>query len=161
MLSLLANEIDKLGYRNLSEDFHRYLGNDHPGYPKSFAKGYQRDMAEELAIAISQGRPIQLATLWNRANKYRPYRGIFICNDSRPNETPEYVFTASRERAAGDDKSHPNDLDRYVSIEVDCDVDTGELPFLRSRRWIHGLCFFYECPRIDVVFPWPAAITQI
>ncbi|KAI0441014.1 heterokaryon incompatibility protein-domain-containing protein [Xylaria telfairii] len=161
ILSLLANRIGKLKYRKLSEDIRTCVKNYDSNKPKSFAKAYQGHMAEELATAIGKGRSIQLAGLWNPSDDYSPYCGIFICNNSEPNETLEYVFTASQEKAAGDDKSHPNDIDRHVSMEVDCDVNTGGLPFLRTRRWIHGLCFFYRCPRINVVFPWPTSVTKI
>ncbi|KAI3322845.1 heterokaryon incompatibility protein-domain-containing protein [Xylariaceae sp. AK1471] len=157
-LMLLANEIE-LQHSNLSEDIRKYLdyGNTSK-YTNSFAKYYQRYMAEELAAAIRQEGDIQLASLHDPSGRHNPYRGIFICNSSGQERAPEYVFTASREKAAGNDNSLTNDTDRHVSIEVDYRDGAGELPFLRTRRWIHGLCFFYDCERKEVIFPWPSTV---
>ncbi|KAI3317878.1 heterokaryon incompatibility protein-domain-containing protein [Xylariaceae sp. AK1471] len=130
-LGLLANEIDKRVKSDLSKDILKYL---------------------------EQGKLIRLAVLVDPSGGYSRYRGIFICNDSRPQCLPKYVFTASREMAAGNDKDLTNDTDRHVSIEVDCEDETRRPPFLHTRGWIHGLCFFYRCPRIEAIFPWPSTL---
>ncbi|KAI1330211.1 heterokaryon incompatibility protein-domain-containing protein [Xylariaceae sp. FL0255] len=158
-LMLLAEAVESLGYRDLGEDIRRYLEyGDTSKYTNSFAKDYQRYMAEELAIAIRQKKRIQLASLYEPSGRHSRYRSIFICNPSGPHGAPEYVFTASRERAAGNNNSLENDTDRHVSIEVDCKLGPRGLPFLRTRRWIHGLCFYYDCERKDVIFPWPRTV---
>ncbi|KAI0872855.1 heterokaryon incompatibility protein-domain-containing protein [Hypoxylon argillaceum] len=156
-LKLLANVVKKMGYDHLNKEICRYLQSRQAPRHISFATQYQHQMAEKLAAAICQGRIIQLAALWD-PSRSSPYCGIFICNHSSPAATPGYVFTASREREADKDRHLPNDTDRHVSLEVDYGMGKRGLPFLWTRSWVHGLCFFYGCPRIDVIFPWPSTI---
>ncbi|KAI5862509.1 hypothetical protein GGS23DRAFT_570549 [Durotheca rogersii] len=161
-LMLLANKLGEEGFSCLYEEIYIYLKRGGTfRYRNSFAEEYQYYMAKELATAVSEGRLLRLGALWSPSDKYSPYRGIFICDQSGPDNLPDYVFTASREKEAGHDRHLPDDVDRHVSLEVDYTVGKGQLPLLRTRRWIHGLCFFYGCPRIDVVFPWPSTIKQI
>ncbi|KAI1274061.1 hypothetical protein F5Y07DRAFT_374352 [Xylaria sp. FL0933] len=156
-LMLLAEELDEY---DLSDDIREYLDNSNVSR-RSFAKKYQQRMARELATAIREGRVVRLAVLWTRSGGRSPYRGIFICDQFKPHDSSDYVFTASCERQADSDRHLPNDIDKHVSLEVDFSLGTEGLPFLRTRRWIHGLCFFYGCPRIEVVFPWPSTIQHI
>ncbi|KAI1345653.1 heterokaryon incompatibility protein-domain-containing protein [Xylaria sp. FL0043] len=156
-LMLLADKLDEY---DLSDDIREYLDNSNASR-RSFAKGYQQHMARELATAIREGRVVRLAVLWARSGEHSPYRGIFLCDRYKPYNSSEYVFTASCERQADSDRHLPNDIDRHVSLEVDFSLGNRGLPFLRTRRWIHGLCFFYGCPRIEVVFPWPRTIQHI
>ena len=56
-----------------------------------------------------------------------------------------------------------NDIDRHVSMEVDCPDLAGRyghvrLPRLFTKCWIHGMCFFDQCPRKELGFPWPASL---
>ncbi|KAI1826969.1 heterokaryon incompatibility protein-domain-containing protein [Xylaria intraflava] len=157
-LILLANELLERRYLGLYNELCEYLGIVSPS-GKSFSMNYLRQMAKEVATAIGEGKLLRLATLWNGSARYKPYRGIFVCNQSEPNSRPCYVFTASREKV-GDDKYIRNDIDRHVSLEVDC-IFGGEQPILYTRRWIHGLCFFHGCRQTDVTFPWPTELSQI
>ncbi|KAI1362927.1 hypothetical protein F5Y08DRAFT_354844 [Xylaria arbuscula] len=157
LIMLLANELLEREHLSLYEDICDYL-DDGDGSKDgiSFARSYQHQMAGELAAAISAGKLLRLGVLWNLSNEHKPYRGIFICNGSSRYNAPKYAFTASQERqVCGQDHSLLNDIDRHVSLEVDCTFANGTIPYLRTRRWIYGLCFFYGCPRKDVVFPWP------
>ncbi|KAI1132700.1 heterokaryon incompatibility protein-domain-containing protein [Nemania abortiva] len=163
-LGLLANELINGGcggtYRPLYEDIREYL-RETPRHRNSFAKEYQDSMAEELATAVIKGGLLRLGCLWSPPGKHSPYRGIFVYNQRGSDGSSDYVFTASREREAHNDRYLPNDIDRHVSLEVDCTFGNGQLPFLRTRRWINGLCFFYRCQRRDVIFPWPSCIQGI
>ncbi|KAI0107137.1 heterokaryon incompatibility protein-domain-containing protein [Nemania sp. FL0031] len=162
-LMLLANELGKRGFRDLRVEIIAYLERtDTSQSGNSFAKEYQKYMAKELAAAVSQCRLLRLGALWSFSDEHSPYRGIFICNQPETDDGPDYVFTASREEEEADDGGDLlNDIDRHVSLEVDCTITNGPIPNLHTRRWIHGLCFFYGCPRMDVNFPWPRAITQV
>ncbi len=161
-LMLLANELDERGFSGLYEEIGTFL--EHSGtsqYRNSFAREYQNHMAKELATAVSQGRLLRLGALWSPTDEHSPYRGIFICNQPELEGLPDYVFTASREKEADDGRDLLNDIDRHVSLEVDCTITSGRLPDLHTRCWIHGLCFFYGCPRMQVSFPWPSTITRV
>ncbi|KAI0904053.1 heterokaryon incompatibility protein-domain-containing protein [Ustulina deusta] len=125
-LMLLANELDKRGFRRLSNNIDTYLEcGSTSQYKNSFAKEYQHCMAKELATAVSKGRLLRLGALWSPSNEHSPYRGIFICNPSGPDGSPDYVFTASREREADNRRYLPNDIDRHVSLEVDYTAGNG------------------------------------
>ena len=76
-------------------------------------------------------------------------------------ENPTYIFTAFCPKREGSGTFDPNDIDRHVSMEVDTPDLGGQYqrrPRLFTKRWIHGVCFFYGCPQQDVVFPWPASL---
>jgi hypothetical protein len=95
-----------------------------------------------------------------------PYRELLTSQISEePSElvlsNASYVFTAWRPGRHIETRSGARNMDKYVSIEVDLDglTESGLLR-LRTKRWINGLCFFNGCPRLDVVFPWPAWLTK-
>lgn len=161
-LMLLANELDERGFSSLHTEITIFLEHGSTSqYKNSFAREYQNHMAEEVASAVSQGRLLRLGALWSPSDEHSPHRGIFICNQPGPEGLPDYVFTASREKEADDGRGLLNDIARHVSLEVDCTITSGRLPNLYTRCWIHGLCFFYGCPRMQVNFPWPSTITQV
>ncbi|KAI3317944.1 heterokaryon incompatibility protein-domain-containing protein [Xylariaceae sp. AK1471] len=81
-------------------------------------------------------------------------------NNSEPDDPSSYVFTASREIKAEKSNSLPNDVDRYVSLGVDFRLQREGLPFLTTRHWLHGLCFFSGCPTREVIFPWPSTFER-
>ncbi|KAH8803038.1 hypothetical protein F5884DRAFT_824072 [Xylogone sp. PMI_703] len=86
--------------------------------------------------------------------------------DYRNFEEPVYVFTSSQPRQEESDTAYHNDIDRYVSMEVDVSDMRGKntpsrMPYLFTKRWIHGLYFFEGCPRQKVIFPWPASLHEL
>ncbi|KAJ2976863.1 hypothetical protein NUW58_g7982 [Xylaria curta] len=161
VLRLLAKRIKHKGIR---EDIYGFLKCvDTPEYGGSFVKEYQRYMAKELVTAVNEGKHkrLRLAALWHPNGWYSPYRAIFICDRSEPEGSPSYAFTASREGQSNDSGRLINDIDKHVSLAVDFFGENERTPFLYTRRWMHGLCFFYGCPRIEAVFPWPSALSEI
>lgn len=74
-----ARELRKLSHTHLAENIVQFLNRD---YAKCFAEEYQQDMAEELAIAIDQGRLLCLAGLQRRNGKHSPYRAVFFWKNS-------------------------------------------------------------------------------
>ncbi|KAI0016462.1 heterokaryon incompatibility protein-domain-containing protein [Xylariomycetidae sp. FL0641] len=110
------------------------------------------------------------------------YQAIFVSDgpddwedekENADNHRPAYVFTSVRPARPG----ARDDVHKHVSLEVDVkwpdghdddgDDDDGDgekqaampMPDLYIRRWLNGLCFFEGDPRVDVVFPWPPALT--
>lgn len=154
----------------------------------TFARSYQCCMAEILAEGIAGGKMVRLGELVDGRCRggvgggVPPYRGIFICEaEDDGDDGPEYVFTAlrEREREMDDEMESVNDVDRHVSLGVDVDLDSDldldwgsggvgrrrrrrrRRPALRTKGWVHGLCFFQGCERVEVVFPWPEGILGI
>jgi Heterokaryon incompatibility protein (HET) len=84
-------------------------------------------------------------------------------SERRQRVSPTFAFTASRPKDPGSNGHDANDIDRHVSLEVDytsfdvCD----RVPLLYIKRWLPGLCFFKDHPRVDVLFPWPPSIEAI
>ena len=79
---------------------------------------------------------------------------------------PAYAFTASRAEQAATSQHTPNDVDKHVSIGVDCPdlkrkILLHQLPRLFIKRWATGLCFFTGCPQKDVLFPFPASWVEM
>ena len=86
--------------------------------------------------------------------------------DGRVFECPTYMFTSLHAAREGSGMFDSNDIDRHVSMEVDCpDIEgrhgRAQVPRLFTKRWIHGLCFFGRCPQQDVLFPWPASLQDL
>ncbi|KEY75049.1 hypothetical protein S7711_09656 [Stachybotrys chartarum IBT 7711] len=84
--------------------------------------------------------------------------------------TDVFVFTASRPEDAQSQEYDANDLDRHVSLEVQLEGfyhgichngSYGQIPKLRIKRWLPGMCFFKGCPRLPVIFPWPSNLKVI
>jgi hypothetical protein len=78
---------------------------------------------------------------------------------------PRFVFTASRPKKPGSDRHGANDTNRHVSLEVEFASSVGRtnsaVPRLYIKRWLLGLCFFKDCPMMDVIFPWPSTLMAI
>lgn len=75
-----------------------------------------------------------------------------------------YVFTSFQPERRDSEGFDCNDVDRHVSLVVDCSnlaMDYRQTPKLFTKQWIHGLCFFHECPPRPVVFPWPASLRDL
>ncbi|KAI0596357.1 heterokaryon incompatibility protein-domain-containing protein [Biscogniauxia sp. FL1348] len=142
--------------------------------PLTFSKNWKSLMATMIAKAIDQGKTLCTAYL---INEPEPNGAIFIVENAEHgtrisrNESvgstvqrasckmPKYVFTSIRPEYNDSEMVDRNDLDKHVTMEVDLD-NSGDSrrPRLFTGPWIYGLCFFYNCPRQEVVFPWPASL---
>jgi hypothetical protein len=74
-----------------------------------------------------------------------------------------YVFTSFQRAQCDREGFDLNDLDKHVSLEVDCDSGLSDrrIPRLYTRRWIHGLCFYHGCSPRSVMFPWPLSLRDL
>lgn len=169
LLLQLANRLDDFGYEPLSTCIRSYLiADENAGEDfDSFTEMYLHRMAVELAGAIERRQKLRLGVVWDSTDDYRPCLSVFVCSreDGIGASTPpdEFVFTSMWPGHPGSETHDFNDIDRHVSVEVDLEEPRGgsAMPFLHVRRWLHGMCFFRDCPRIDVIFPWPRALQEI
>lgn len=133
--TLLAREIEAYLYRSSLNS------SDKQSWVTTFPQGYMRMMAVELVAAIDKGEALQLGSMWDNRSVVRAYTAIFIqaANkhdnkgveyegpddiDNQDNANDEsdlekmrqlFVFTASRPK-----DSVFTDIDRHVSLEVEC-----------------------------------------
>ncbi|KAI1434319.1 hypothetical protein GGR50DRAFT_695257 [Xylaria sp. CBS 124048] len=91
----------------------------------------------------SQPRQVHVVgeTLGHARWKFREYRGVFICNQGE--DMPRHVFTSFREQKFGDAIHLETDLDKCVSIEVDCTVGNGGV----LRRFEDGI-YIWDTSRL-------------
>ncbi|KAH6955988.1 hypothetical protein BKA56DRAFT_602692 [Ilyonectria sp. MPI-CAGE-AT-0026] len=174
-LRQLAVELQKRGYVSLSNQISWFLTRGrYGGSVKSFAIDFLQAMASEVADAIDNGKSLRMARLYDSRDVPNSYTSICVWDEKddgmhvkkeeasdygqNQQRTTTHVFTASK--PAHRNRLSMNDLDRHVSLEVDCDFDSSSLPSLYTRRWNHGLYFFWRCPRVEVMFPWPRAISE-
>ncbi|KAL6912602.1 hypothetical protein FSST1_010362 [Fusarium sambucinum] len=190
LLTQLENTLEDLEddlANDLANDVREYLDCDaasalYPEYCDNVTTFYMRQMAIELADAIYLGKTLRLACKWEpswRRSRSRS-RAIFICQDEKyeelkttrlvrrrkvPLDKSSLVFTSFSARRQNTTKYGANDLDRHVSLEVNL-VDSvngtePSLPCLEIKSWIHGLCFFKNVKRDNVLLPWPPGFEQI
>lgn len=83
-----------------------------------------------------------------------------MSTDSDDHDQGSYVFTSFDSAQFDRGGFDLNDLDKRVSLEVDCDsgISDRRIPRLYTKRWIHGLCFYQGRPPRPVIFPWPASL---
>jgi hypothetical protein len=179
-LAYLARRLERDSNGSLSKSIREHLeqGADLAGVAErslSFTKRYLNTMAAGVADAIAQGGSLILGCLWNRdvADEHSPYRAVFVWDsgDTRPQTSDEshmdeiFVFTASRPEDNGSKGFDLNDIDRHVSFEITVEGfiggRSGRVPSLRIRRWLPGMCFSKDVPRVDVMFPWPRELEGI
>ncbi|KAK0613254.1 hypothetical protein B0T14DRAFT_569325 [Immersiella caudata] len=84
-LSYLAWWLGKRGHRDLAGSIRDFLSRDAwlavmPD-DASFADDYMLAMAEEIADAIGNGKPLILGLLWEPDNRRRPYMAFFVWDD--------------------------------------------------------------------------------
>ncbi|KAM0251440.1 hypothetical protein ACHAQJ_008191 [Trichoderma viride] len=153
-------------HRPLFDEMKKYLDDDADAgeYSTSFTDMYLHHMALGLAAAIEAGKKLRLGAIWDPKGRPSPYRAVFIWPDEGDNgaDLPDYVFTSVREGDPGSLSHDANDIDRHVTLNVELEeFPSSTIPHLRVHRWLHGMCFFYGCPRKDVIFPWPQALQDI
>ncbi|UPK92191.1 hypothetical protein LCI18_003126 [Fusarium solani-melongenae] len=189
-LTQLVAELRQFGETSLATQIERFLNDDSTTSDASFKseafpKRYMNMMAEELAVAIENGRSLRLGQIWGPLEPEVPCSAIFILDSSRtegrdigdePHETntrskgdrgsqEAFVFTATRPMERGYQQNGTNDLDHHVSLEVSWPLSwrqtPNRLPRLYIKRWLLGLCFFYGFTKTDVIFPWPSALQTV
>jgi hypothetical protein len=170
-LRQLAQVIKACGYAVLAKKLETFLRDDSKRARQGFfSKQYQDLMAEQVVAAIGEGKPLRLGFLVQSGRGRRSCGGIFVSErsevgDEWEEDVPAYVFTASRPEKIGRDSPTSEDLDKHVSLEVDCpdlktNFSTSQQPRLYAKRWVNGLCFFDGCPRDNVLFPYPASLVE-
>jgi hypothetical protein len=170
-LRQLAQVIQASGYAVLAEKLETFLRDDSKRAQQGFfSKQYQDLMAEQIVAAIDEGKPLRLGFLAQSGRGRRSCGGIFVSErsedgDEWEEDVPAYVFTASHPEKIDPDSPVSEDLDRHVSLDVDCQdlttsFSTGQQPRLYTKRWVNGLLFFDGCPRDDVLFPYPASLVE-
>ncbi|KAK2666856.1 hypothetical protein RAB80_017277 [Fusarium oxysporum f. sp. vasinfectum] len=187
-LAYLAAELRRLHETTLAMHIERFLNHDHTRPEENFknekfSMWYMRIMAEELVAAIEKGKLLRLGRIWNSQRSENPCSAIFIWDSNgtenidikgkpykrnnyrKRDRRPEFAFTASRPLQRGFQQRGTNDLDHHVSLEVKWpslrDKSPGDDPQLFIKRWLMGLCFFYDFPRADVDFPWPPSFLTV
>ncbi|KAK4443984.1 hypothetical protein QBC34DRAFT_475906, partial [Podospora aff. communis PSN243] len=168
-LSYLAGCLEDEGHAELVNELRNFLDRDArlaqaSEHEASFAEIYMLDMADEVADAIKRGQPLILGCLWNKGRR-SPYRAIFPWDEGCEDVEGLFAFTASRPEDVSAEEMDLNDLDRHVSFQVSARTSNEdaplEIPELRIKRWLPGLCFFRGIPRTEVVFPWPEDLASI
>ncbi|KAG9231874.1 heterokaryon incompatibility protein-domain-containing protein [Amylocarpus encephaloides] len=165
-LQQLAQAVKSRGHGIFAAKIEAFLSQNVKSGPElSSTKRYQRLMADEVATAIEDGKPLRLGVLPQPGQRRSCYIGIFISEEEGPWEenVPAYVFTASREKKDDSEGRLVVDLKRHVSLEVECqgsitDFESGKEPRLYTKHGTNGLLFYEGCPRRKVVFPWPAGL---
>ncbi|RYP36256.1 hypothetical protein DL766_002068 [Monosporascus sp. MC13-8B] len=159
-----------LKYRSLAHRIDEYLDADAKARDAgtSFTEIYLHGMACELAAAIRARRKLRLGCIWDPSGRPAPYRAVFMWSNedgdrSEAYPPPAFVFTSAWSRDLGSEVHDANDIDRHVSLEVDLEelLISDGTPRLRTRSWLLGMCFFNECPRTKVLFPWPRALQAV
>ncbi|KAL5315263.1 hypothetical protein ACEPPN_017915 [Leptodophora sp. 'Broadleaf-Isolate-01'] len=138
-------------YETLADKFLLYLDEEKKS-KGSFAEEYMFWMASEVFRAMMDPRQaLRLGCLVDgSSNKNMPYRGIFVCDADEDEQSPEYVFTASRQSTG-----KLGEIDKHISLEVGLlNPKAKGLPKLIAKRWINGLYFASGRERRKVVFPW-------
>ncbi|RSL77240.1 hypothetical protein CEP51_009260 [Fusarium floridanum] len=190
-LRWLAFQVANRHLHILSAKLHDIVGLRHP---LTFAEEWQMRMVIKMEEAVRRGKTLCTATLIGPGpcgvaifiiesgeddgesgftsspdSGYRsPIAGSRTGTDSDTMVFEQlesgYVFTSFQPERRGLEGFDYNDLDRHVSLEVDCidpDMKYGQCPKLFTKRWIHGLCFFHGCSPRHVVFPWPASLREL
>ncbi|TRX91123.1 hypothetical protein FHL15_007911 [Xylaria flabelliformis] len=125
--------------------------------PFQIGENYMGMMMAEVSKAVEDGKTLRLGSLYGSEE----CRAIFVWDGD---EKTGFIFTSSWPKNSNSEGLEANDTDRHVSLEVELTSGTEQTrsqPHLYTKRWVSGVCFFVECPRRDVVFPWPPALKNI
>jgi hypothetical protein len=189
-LAQLAAELRLLGETSIASQIEKFLNHDpnrqgETSKSKPFSREYMCLMAEELVVAIENGKSLRLGRVWNSHGEEVPSSAIFIWDSDNTEERnkkgnthdmknnskrgrrykKEYAFTASRPLKRGSQQQGTNDLDHHVSLEVEWPPSRKQaphsLPRLYVKRWAVGMCFFYGVARTTVIFPWPSTFQTV
>ncbi|KAH7231212.1 heterokaryon incompatibility protein-domain-containing protein, partial [Fusarium tricinctum] len=159
-------------YKSLSQGIYYILNLEKP---LTLAQKWQLSMASKVEEAIHQKKKLCTATA-TFPGPGPSAVAIFIVEpgnydeDSDETETSyaerlsfdedSYVFTSIHRNRQGQQCFELNDINKHVSLEVDCCFGKNywQFPRLYTRRWVHGLCFFQGCSPHPVIFPWPVSL---
>ncbi|TVY75520.1 hypothetical protein Focb16_v005255 [Fusarium oxysporum f. sp. cubense] len=161
-------------YRVLSQRLYEILDLE---VPSSAAEEWMLNMAGKVEEAIMMGNllhtakflgsgPLGVAVFVGQAedNSYGSSEmDSEMSTDSDDHDQGSYVFTSFDSAHCDRGGFDLNDLDKHVSLEVDCDsgISGRHIPRLYTKRWIHGLCFYQGRPPRPVIFPWPASLKDL
>ncbi|KAI1057387.1 hypothetical protein LB507_011539 [Fusarium sp. FIESC RH6] len=187
-LAWLVAELKSLNEATLAQHIQNFFSYDRTrpfeySGKETFSRWYMGIMAEGLVAAIKKGSLLRLARIWSSQRNDNPCTAVFIwdadvakitgledkpyrCDHHRRRERrPKFAFTASRPLKRGFQDRGTNDLDHHVSLEVKLsslvDRPPDDHPQLFIKRWLAGLCFFYDFPMTDVIFPWPSSFHTV
>ncbi|KAI1739708.1 hypothetical protein F4680DRAFT_421281 [Xylaria scruposa] len=142
----------------LADHIANYLEKDAIDHaPFQIGENYMGMMMAEVSKAVEAGKTLRLGSLYGSD----ACTAVFVWDGDR---RTTFVFTSSRPKDYDSGGHEANDIDRHVSLEVELISGTGQTrnqPHLYTKRWVSGICFFVECPRRDVVFPWPPALKNV
>lgn len=168
-------------YRLLSQRLYEILDLE---VPSSAAEKWMLNMAGKVEEAIMMGNLIHTATLLGSGPGPLGV-AVFVgqaedtdtdgdsdgssemdsemSTDSDDHDQGSYVFTSFNSAQFDRGGFDLNDLDKRVSLEVDCDsgISDRRIPRLYTKRWIHGLCFYQGRAPRPVIFPWPASLKDL
>ena len=107
-------------------------------------------MAKEVARAWSERRPLIVGHRLGHSLDC----AIFVPADER--SLPRQVFTWWYNASERKWKDSLEPMDKHVLFEVERNpYAEPDLPRLRIKQWINGLCFFAQSVSQRVLFPWP------
>jgi hypothetical protein len=166
----LVFHLNDLNYRWLADRIDDYLAADANAIEDyaSFTDMYLHHMAAELAAGIQARQKLRLGSIWDPTGQSAPYRAVFVWSGEGDEgiylPPPAFVFTSARQGDRGSRIHDANDINHHVSLKVELEEPLGSsssIPRLCVHGWLLGMCFFDECPRIRVVFPWPRALRVV
>ncbi|KAI6080514.1 hypothetical protein F4821DRAFT_251367 [Hypoxylon rubiginosum] len=166
-LTQLSRKLGSPFPEGLANDIEAFLRGEAVGNNSNqFVGDYMLTMAETVADAIQEKKALRLGRLWDPEGEVKPYRAIFVWQDAyrkNSNEKPAFAFTSSQPKEFGTDGCYVNDTNRHVSLEVQLakNLANDRIPYLHTKRWLLGLCFFKGDSREEVIFPWPQALMDI
>ena len=144
-------------------------------------------MAEYIALAMGEGKRLYIGRLVRDKMTTPRSAAVFVMDDANdgtdfgnyvtndrisfgdnsqgsatglPDKQQLYIFTSIQPQKDHEEKDI-NDLDRHVSMFVDCPDEMSGIPQLFTKQWVHGMCFWERWRLQDVVFPWPQSLTDI
>lgn len=147
------------GYQDLAEHLARFLKERAPdGYVEDWGSHHIKYlMARSVARAFLDDQILRLGCIW-RNGHYSPYTAIFIENESHAQgRDNHFTFTSWACPAEPPREGHLMQRypSRYVSLDIGRVQNMHMMTKIKPRRWINGLCFFYNGDARDVTVRWP------
>lgn len=160
-LKQLADILYNYDENSLSEDLDRFLWREgNVSRTETFAMKWMRNMAECLVTAIDEEKVLYIAQLVSNTGHHKQLSGAIFVADVTVDANPRFVFTSFWPKRSEGEVNY-NDLDRHMSLVVNCEGDSLNIPRLFTKEWIHGLCFYETCLPRKVVFPWPRSMMYL
>lgn len=171
-LKQLKNVLTEMGADFLARKIKKSIDYDnvHPFRHSSgasiFTRRHIQTMVDEIVRAIHDGIPLRLGRLQHLRSTPPEYAALFVYDvdgQDQPLGQSDFVFTSLQENFKDNRPYDHNDLDKYVSLNVEQEGSWGYIPQLRIKQWMTGFCFFSnrDQDKRTVVFPWPKALASI